>query len=189
VNRTRSSLLRIIDGNFIKYLLDVVIRECASIFQLLTGEDQALLVWRNAFFILDLRLDIVDRVARFNFEGDGFTRQGLYEAGGGMLVAEVVGEMRILEGYICTVRRNLLVLPLINKYERGVLTDLRPSEFVLKKCQWVMVMPPKCAEFHVSLRLCRGLPGAPTHLCSPTSFQQQHSVKMQKIFGGKSSSK
>ena len=33
------------------FLLDVVIREGTSVFELLAGKDQALLVWRNAFLV------------------------------------------------------------------------------------------------------------------------------------------
>ena len=33
-------------------LLDVVVGECASILQLLAGEDQPLLVWRDSFLVL-----------------------------------------------------------------------------------------------------------------------------------------
>ena len=35
-------------------LLDVVIRKSSSIFELLTSEDESLLIWGNTFFILDL---------------------------------------------------------------------------------------------------------------------------------------
>ena len=78
--------------------LDVVIGERAAIFKLLARKDQALLVRRNAFLVwktceqkkgysrdrcleltLDLGLDIVDGVGRFDLEGDGLTRQGLDE--------------------------------------------------------------------------------------------------------------
>jgi len=48
-----------------------------SILQLLSGEDQPLLVRWDALFVLDLGLDIVDRVGRFHFEGDGFAGQCL----------------------------------------------------------------------------------------------------------------
>ena len=37
-----------------RFLLDVVIRESSSIFELLTGEDESLLIGRNTFFVLDL---------------------------------------------------------------------------------------------------------------------------------------
>ena len=40
-------------------LLDVVVGESAAVLELLAGEDQALLVRRNALLILDLGLDIV----------------------------------------------------------------------------------------------------------------------------------
>ena len=43
-------------------LLDVVVGEGAAVLQLLTGEDQALLVRRDALLVLDLRLHIVDCV-------------------------------------------------------------------------------------------------------------------------------
>ena len=35
-------------------LLDVVVRQSAAIFQLLASKDKTLLVWGNAFFILNL---------------------------------------------------------------------------------------------------------------------------------------
>ena len=60
--------------------LDVVIGKGAAVLELLPSEDQALLIWRNAFLVLNLRLDIVDGVGRLNLEGDGFTRKGLHEA-------------------------------------------------------------------------------------------------------------
>merc|ERR1719354_561568 len=58
-------------------LLDVVVRQGPAIFQLLTSKDQPLLVWGNAFLILDLSLDILDRIAGFNLQGDCLTSQGL----------------------------------------------------------------------------------------------------------------
>ena len=36
------------------FLLDVVIRESSSIFELLTSENESLLIWWNTFFILNL---------------------------------------------------------------------------------------------------------------------------------------
>jgi hypothetical protein len=52
-------------------LLDVVIAQGAAVFELFAGEDQTLLVGRNAFLVLDLRLDVVDGIAGLNLEGDG----------------------------------------------------------------------------------------------------------------------
>jgi len=52
------------------HLLDVVVAQCAPVLQLLAGEDQPLLVWRDALLVLDLALHIVDRVAALHLEGD-----------------------------------------------------------------------------------------------------------------------
>lgn len=62
------------------FLLDVVIAQGASIFELLAGEDQTLLVGGDAFFVLDFGFDVVDCVGGFDFESDGFAREGLDEA-------------------------------------------------------------------------------------------------------------
>lgn len=61
------------------YLLDVVVAQGAAILELLSGEDQTLLVRGNALLVLDLGLDVVDGVARLDIEGNGLTRQGLDE--------------------------------------------------------------------------------------------------------------
>merc|ERR1719409_1178995 len=45
-----------------RLLLDVVIRERAPVLKLLAGEDQALLVGRDALLVLDLGLNVVDGV-------------------------------------------------------------------------------------------------------------------------------
>ncbi|KAM0937083.1 hypothetical protein DsansV1_C26g0195431 [Dioscorea sansibarensis] len=63
-------------------LLDVVISEVgkgAAVLQLLAGEDQTLLVRRNALLILDLGLHVVDGVRRLHLKGDRLARQGLHE--------------------------------------------------------------------------------------------------------------
>merc|ERR1719282_1801521 len=61
------------------FLLDVVIREGSSIFQLLSSKDQSLLIWGNAFLVLNLGLDVFNGVRWFNLKGDGFASQGLNE--------------------------------------------------------------------------------------------------------------
>lgn len=67
-------------GVVVLYLLDIVVAQSAAILKLLAGEDQALLVRRDAFLVLDLGLDIVDRVGRLDLKGDGLAREGLDEA-------------------------------------------------------------------------------------------------------------
>jgi hypothetical protein len=43
-------------------LLDVVILEGTSIFQLLSSEDESLLIWGNSFLVLDLGLHVLNGV-------------------------------------------------------------------------------------------------------------------------------
>ena len=50
-----------------------------AILQLLAGKDQPLLIRRNSFLVLNLGLDILDRVTGFDLKGDGLTREGLDE--------------------------------------------------------------------------------------------------------------
>merc|ERR1719352_200022 len=62
-----------------RLLLDVVVRESAAILELLAGEDQTLLIWRNTFLVLDLLLDVVDGVTGLHLQSDGLAGQGLDE--------------------------------------------------------------------------------------------------------------
>ena len=59
--------------------MDVVVGESSSIFELLTSEDESLLIWWNSFLILDLCLDVFDGVSWLDIEGDGFTGKSLDE--------------------------------------------------------------------------------------------------------------
>ena len=63
------------------HLLDVVVGESSAILELLTSEDQSLLVRGDTLLVLDLGLDIVDGVRGLDLEGDGLARQGLHETG------------------------------------------------------------------------------------------------------------
>ncbi|CAJ1976796.1 unnamed protein product [Sphenostylis stenocarpa] len=49
------------------------------ILELLTGENETLLGWRNFIFVLDLGLDIVNGVGTLNLESDGLSGEGLNE--------------------------------------------------------------------------------------------------------------
>jgi hypothetical protein len=62
-----------------RLLLDVVVRKSAAVLELLAGEDEALLVGRDALLVLDLRLHVVDRVRRLDLERDGLARERLDE--------------------------------------------------------------------------------------------------------------
>lgn len=62
------------------HLLDIIIAQCPPILELLSRENQPLLIRWNALFVLYLGLDVVDCIARFNLEGYGLTRKGFHEA-------------------------------------------------------------------------------------------------------------
>jgi hypothetical protein len=52
------------------FLLDVVVGESASVFELLSSEDKSLLVRRNTFLILNLSLYIFNGIGRFYIKSD-----------------------------------------------------------------------------------------------------------------------
>lgn len=58
-------------------LLDVVVRQGSAILQLLTSEDQSLLVRWDTFLVLDLGLNVVNGVRRLHLKGDSLTSQSL----------------------------------------------------------------------------------------------------------------
>ena len=58
-----------------RLLLDVVVRKSATVLELLSGKDQALLIRWDALLVLDFGLDIVDSVRRLDLKGDGFARK------------------------------------------------------------------------------------------------------------------
>merc|ERR1719466_742671 len=57
--------------------LDVVVRKCSSILQLLTSKDEPLLVWGNSFFVLDLCLHIFNGIRWFHLQSNSFSGEGL----------------------------------------------------------------------------------------------------------------
>ena len=62
-----------------RILLDVVFRQRPAVCEHLRGEDEALLVRGDAFLVLDLLLDVVDRVRRLDVQSDRLTGQRLDE--------------------------------------------------------------------------------------------------------------
>ena len=59
--------------------MDVVVSESSSIFKLLTGEDKSLLIRWDAFFVLDLGLDIFNGVGWFDIKSDSLTSESFNE--------------------------------------------------------------------------------------------------------------
>jgi len=62
-----------------RFLLYIVVRQSAIILQLLTGKDQALLIGRNSLLILNLRLDILNRIRRLTVKSDRLSSQSFDE--------------------------------------------------------------------------------------------------------------
>merc|ERR1712200_277129 len=60
-----------------RFFLNVVIRKRSAIFELLSSEDQSLLLRRDSFFVLDFCLDICDRVIWLDVKGDGLSGERL----------------------------------------------------------------------------------------------------------------
>ena len=60
-----------------RLFLDVVVAQSTTILQLLASEDKTLLVGRDSLLVLDLCLDVLDRITRFDLERDGLAGQGL----------------------------------------------------------------------------------------------------------------
>ena len=84
-------------------LLDVVVGESAAVFKLLSGEDEALLIWGDTFLVLNLGLDILNGVGGFDVQSDGLASESLDEdlhatseaenqVESGLLLDVVVGE-------------------------------------------------------------------------------------------------
>jgi len=62
-----------------RLLLDVVVLESATVLELLTREDETLLVWRDALLVLDLGLDGLDGIGALDLEGDGLASESLHK--------------------------------------------------------------------------------------------------------------
>ena len=60
-------------------LLNVVVRESATVLELLSSENQALLIGRDALLVLDLGLHIVDSVRWLDLKSDGLASESLDE--------------------------------------------------------------------------------------------------------------
>jgi hypothetical protein len=60
-------------------LLDVVIGEGSTVFELLTSKDKSLLIWWDTFLVLDLSLDILNGVSWLDVQGNCFACKGFDE--------------------------------------------------------------------------------------------------------------
>ena len=62
-----------------RLLLDVIIGQSSSVFELLSSEDQTLLVRGDSLFVLDFSLDVLNGVGGLNVERNSLTCQCLDE--------------------------------------------------------------------------------------------------------------
>jgi len=61
------------------FFLDIVVREGSAVFQLLSSENESLLIRRDTLFVLNFSLDIINSVRGFDIESYSLTSQGLDE--------------------------------------------------------------------------------------------------------------
>ena len=59
--------------------LDIVVAKSSAILKLLSCKDESLLVWRDAFLVLDLGLDIFNGVSWLDIKGDGLSGESFDE--------------------------------------------------------------------------------------------------------------
>ena len=102
-----------------RLLLDVVVREGAAILELLAREDQALLVGRDALLVLDLGLNVLDRVRRLDLECDRLAGERLDEDLHATAEAEHEVEGRPLLDVV--VREGAAVLELLAREDQALL--------------------------------------------------------------------
>jgi len=62
-----------------RLLLNIVVRKGSAVFELLSGEDESLLIRGDTFLVLDLGLDVFNGVRRLNIESDSLASKGLDE--------------------------------------------------------------------------------------------------------------
>jgi len=100
-------------------LLNVVVAEGPAVLQLLSGENESLLVRRDAFLVLNLGLDILDGVRWLDFEGDGLSGKGLNEN----LHTTTESEHEMESGFLLDVviRESSSVLELLSSEDESLL--------------------------------------------------------------------
>lgn len=102
-----------------RLLLNVVVGQSATIFQLLPSKNKTLLVRRNTLLILDLCLDIVDGVRGFDLQSNCLAGQGLYED----LHATAETENEVEGGLLLNVvvRKSATILKLLSSEDQALL--------------------------------------------------------------------
>merc|ERR550514_2147823 len=107
-----------------RLLLNVVVGEGAAVLELLAGEDQALLIGRDALLVLNLGLDVVNRVRRLHLEGDRLAGEGLDKDLHATAQAEHEVKGRLLLDVV--VREGAAVLELLAREDETLLVGRDP---------------------------------------------------------------
>ena len=102
-----------------RLLLNVVVRKRTTIFELFTSEDKTLLVGWDTLLVLNLRLDIIDGVGRFNLQRDRLAGERLYEDLHTTTKAENEMEGRLLLNVV--IRESPTVLELFASKDQALL--------------------------------------------------------------------
>jgi len=74
--------------------LDVIIGENPAVLELLSSENEALLIRGNSFLVLDFGLDVIDGVGRLDLQGDGLSGKGFHKDLHGYSTGRYVETMR-----------------------------------------------------------------------------------------------
>ena len=109
-------------------LLDVVIRESAAIFELLTSEDKSLLIRRDSNPVLDLRLDVFNVVRCQNLNGDGLSCDCFDEDLEGLLTS-YQSEDKMEGGLLLDVviRESVAISELLTSEDKSLLIRKHPN--------------------------------------------------------------
>ena len=102
-----------------RFLLDVIVRQGSAVFELLSSEDESLLVWWDSFFVLDLSLDILDGVGRFDLKGDRLASESLDKDLHATSESEDEMESRLLLDVV--IRKSSAVFELLSSEDESLL--------------------------------------------------------------------
>merc|ERR1712187_285428 len=116
-------------------LLDIIVRQGTSIFELLSREDEPLLIWWDALFILDLCLHVINRVAGFHVQRDRLARQRLDKN----LHASTKTQHEVQRGLLLDiiVRKGTSIFKLLSREDEPLLI-WRDALFILDLCLHVI---------------------------------------------------
>ena len=122
------------------FLLNVIVLEGTAIFQLLTGEDQALLIRRDSFLILDFSLDVVNGIRGFYIQRNGLSSQSLHHLRPHMLDQNIIHLL-----LSCESTEQPSVPSRISAWSEGERTSTKSQAitFSIRLASWFSAPPPK----------------------------------------------